>query len=209
MATDETIERTRNPRGQGARLRGEIITAARQLLENGSAESVTLRSVARAVGITAPSIYTHFMSRDEIMQAIVEEAFEELRGILSVGADLEPAAQLRAVSDAYLRFARERPQRYRLMFGGVWNAADAQRAAAVPPDLSDLGQSPMRVIIGVIQRCVDAGVIDSDSPADDAALLWISLHGYAELKRTSPLFPWPVDVEDQVIRRAVRLRERG
>lgn len=199
-------ERTRNPRGEGPRLRKEIQTAARALLDGGSAESITLRAIARDAGISAPSIYAHFTNRDEIMQALVAEAFDELEDVLRVGSQLDPSAQLRSVCDAYLLFAEERPQRYRLLFGGVWNAAEAQLDAHHLLDLSQLGRGPMRIITDVIQRCSDAGVLDSTSASDDAAALWVCLHGLAELRRTAPLFPWPAHIEEQLIRRVVRLR---
>lgn len=196
----------RNPRGQGVRLREEILAAARKLLESGPAEEVTLRLVARTVGVTAPSIYTHFTNRDEIMRVIVEEAFEELQEALSGDDHLEPVDHLRAICDAYLQFAEERPQRYRLMFGGVWNAADAQFDAADQPDLSRLGFGALRILSDAIQRCADAGALDSACPFDDAVALWVSLHGLAELRRTAPLFPWPSTIEDELIRRVGRLR---
>jgi AcrR family transcriptional regulator len=53
--------RTRSARGSGTDLRAEIIAATRRLMsETGHADAVTIRAVARAVGVTAPSIYRHF-----------------------------------------------------------------------------------------------------------------------------------------------------
>ena len=57
MDTEKTAPRTRNRRGEGNRLRDEIVTAAVELLdETGDEGTVTLRSVARRVGIAAPKI---------------------------------------------------------------------------------------------------------------------------------------------------------
>lgn len=171
---------------RGARERllwSEILAAAQNLLESGSAESVMLRSIAREAGITAPAVYSHFRNREEIMLAIVEEAFEELEDALRGGDHLEPVAQLRAVYEAYLQFARECPQRYRLMFGGVWNAADALADAADPPDLSMLGMGPMQVLVEAIERGAKAGELDSAAPFDDAAAQW---GGAARVGRTAP-----------------------
>ena len=53
--------RPRSPRGDGGQLRADIIEAARQILaETGAPEELTLRGVARQVGIAATSIYLHF-----------------------------------------------------------------------------------------------------------------------------------------------------
>lgn len=59
--------RERNRRGQGTRLRAEILAGATQLLEDsGSEEAVTLRAIARQIGISAPSIYSHFPDREAL-----------------------------------------------------------------------------------------------------------------------------------------------
>jgi AcrR family transcriptional regulator len=72
-ATERTAaRRRRNARGQGARLTEDIVTGALALIERtGSAEAVTLRAVAREVGIAAPSIYPHFADREAIVTAVV------------------------------------------------------------------------------------------------------------------------------------------
>ena len=73
--------RERNRRGEGGKLRAEILEGATALLEqNGSEEAVTLRAVARQVGISAPSIYSHFPDREAIVDAIVDGAFSGSRG---------------------------------------------------------------------------------------------------------------------------------
>jgi Bacterial regulatory proteins, tetR family len=58
----------------------------------GSAEAVTLRAVAREVGIAAPSIYAHFPDRDAVLMAVVVRIFDELteaiaKGVESAGQD--------------------------------------------------------------------------------------------------------------------------
>ena len=55
-----TKARQRNPRGQGERLRDDIIEAASRLLADPAAPPLTLRAVAREVGVAATSVYLHF-----------------------------------------------------------------------------------------------------------------------------------------------------
>lgn len=117
-----THGRVRNRRGEGARLRDEIVVAAVGLLEEtGDESAVTLRSVARRVGIAAPSIYRHFPDQPAIMLAVVRDAFadldEQLRTAMDAAGD-EPRARLTALCHSYLEFALARPGRYRIMFGG-------------------------------------------------------------------------------------------
>src|SRR5580692_10012112 len=90
--------RERNRRGEGARLRDDILTAATELLERtGSEEAVTLRAVARQVGISAPSIYAHFADREAIVDAIVDGAFGDFNAAIeaAVRAAAGPLARLR------------------------------------------------------------------------------------------------------------------
>ncbi len=59
-------------------MRAEIVTGAAAVLEEtGSEDAVTLRAVARRVGIAAPSIYGHFDDRDQILLAVIADAFAD------------------------------------------------------------------------------------------------------------------------------------
>jgi AcrR family transcriptional regulator len=71
--------RPRSRRGEGRLLRTEILAAATELLDtNGDERALTLRAVARRVGIAAPSIYPHFPDRPAIVLAVVRQGFVEL-----------------------------------------------------------------------------------------------------------------------------------
>ena len=113
------VLRERNRRGEGGKLRADILAGATELLEEtGSEEAVTLRAVARQVGISAPSIYSHFPDREAIVDAIVDGAFADFNAAISAAIDAaaSPLARLRAGCAAYLRFAAERPNRYKFLF---------------------------------------------------------------------------------------------
>src|SRR5690349_10388245 len=92
-ADPATGPRERNRRGQGARLRTDIVSAAAELLdEAGHEQAVTLRAVARRVGIAAPSIYAHFADRQAILLAVVQDAFAELTETLRATTAVTPGA---------------------------------------------------------------------------------------------------------------------
>ena len=78
--------RRRNARGQGVRLADDIVAGALALIERtGSDEAVTLRAVAREIGIAAPSIYAHFADREAIIMAVVVRVFDELSEAITKG----------------------------------------------------------------------------------------------------------------------------
>jgi len=194
--------RERNRRGQGGLLRTDIVTAAAALLdETGTEQAVTLRAVARRVGIAAPSIYAHFPDRHAILLAVVQDAFAELADVLRAAArETDAVARLRAACTAYLDFAADRPQRYRVMFGGLWNAGEALDAAAVSAlEVTELGQDALDVLVTALEACVAAGRSSSTDTAADAIALWLGLHGLAHQRAVTAAFPWPPDITERLI----------
>jgi AcrR family transcriptional regulator len=199
--------RTRNPRGQGERLREEIVQAADGLLaESGDAQRLSLRGVAKRVGIAATSIYSHFADVDHLKVVLVERGFADLdaaRDTASEGID-DPAQALLARLRAYAHWALEHPGRYRLMFG-----------PELPPSLAfDAEHSPGRRAFGTlvrgIERCQQAGVCSrGDDPFYVASLVWAAVHGLVILQLDRPRFPWaPLDeMVDEAVGRLVGFQE--
>ncbi|QIS04120.1 TetR family transcriptional regulator [Nocardia brasiliensis] len=194
--------RSRNPRGAGARLREEIVAAAVALLdETGDGSAVTLRSVARRVGIAAPSIYRHFPQQSAIMPAVVHDAFARLDAELCAAvraAGESPRARLIAVCVGYLEFARARPGRYRTMFGGGW-VPDRDDGSVSEREIGELGRSSLRLLAAALADCVAAGEARSEDPALDAVALWLGLHGLAHQRAVAPSFPWPAETAERLV----------
>ncbi|GAA4238789.1 hypothetical protein GCM10022254_56160 [Actinomadura meridiana] len=198
-----------NRRGDGGRLRADIVEAATALLDEGGTEhAITLRAVARRVGIAAPSIYPHFADRDALLLAVCQDAFAVLeKALRDVPEHPDPVDHLRAVCGAYLAFAREWPSRYRIMFGAVWDAGQAaERSPGLAADAAALGMTASDVLRGALAACAEAGRSGSVVPASDATALWVGLHGLAQLREAAPLFPWPPRLEAELIERLSLLR---
>ncbi|MFS8199479.1 WHG domain-containing protein [Streptomyces sp. CWNU-52B] len=194
--------RPRNRRGEGDRLRVEILAAAAELLEaDGDERAVTLRAVARRAGIAAPSIYPHFADQPALMLQVMRQAFDELAAWIRSALDEageDPQERLRTVCRAYLDFARDHPERYRVMFGGNRTpfAADCDPATLCDP--GTLGAEAMRMLTDCLADCLAAGDCTSTDPAADAVALWLGLHGLAHQRAISPSFPWPADIVHRV-----------
>lgn len=202
MGEDTAATRVRNRRGQGARLREEIVTAASRLLdETGDESAVTLRSVARRAGIAAPSIYRHFPDQPAIMLAVVRDAFAELDGqligALNAAGDA-PRDRLTALCHSYLEFALARPGRYRTMLGGLW-IPDLKESSVTEEDVATLGQTSLRLFTEALEDCVTAGAATSTDVSADAVALWLGLHGLAHQRAAAPSFRWPTDIADRLI----------
>ncbi|WP_456789882.1 TetR/AcrR family transcriptional regulator [Cellulomonas sp. P5_C5] len=210
MSDPTPPRRTRSPRGHGAQLRAEIVEAAAALLdEHGIEQAVTLRAVARRVGIAAPSIYAHFPTREHVVVAVVSEAFDALEAHIGAAAEAagrDPQDRLRAASHAYVDFAARWPQRYRAMFSGVWipDEPSSSPEADGPPRLV-VGDEAFTVLVTAIRDCAAEGTSASTDPFADATALWTALHGLAELRPAAPRFPWPDGLLDVLVDRLALL----
>lgn len=196
-------KRRPNRRGEGRRLRDEIVQAATRLVqEQGTEDVITLRAVAREAGIAAPSIYAHFRNPAAIQGAVVAETFGALTAALRTSREgiEDPVLRLWAQCDAYLRFAKEHPGRYRILFvrsGGLDHLAPTgDHEAALDATLRDAaiveaGRPAFDILVDAIAGCVAVGRSASQDPFLDAVALWSALHGYIALRMAAPEFPWP------------------
>jgi AcrR family transcriptional regulator len=198
--TDATPERRqRNARGQGARLTEDIVSGALALIERtGSADAVTLRAVAREIGIAAPSIYAHFPDREAIVMAVVVRVFDQLtqaieRGIQSAADD--PAERLVAGCEAYVAFGLAHPARYGVLFAQPRTAPEIYcKPVPLGPEgrpVLAFGAESFALLVQSIQDCVQAGISASTDVVADATAVWVALHGTVSLRSTLPGFPWP------------------
>ncbi|WP_258946058.1 TetR/AcrR family transcriptional regulator [Lentzea californiensis] len=205
-----TEPRRRNRRGEGGKLRDEIIAAALALLDEGGDErAVTLRSVARRAGIAAPSIYPHFADQPSIMLAVVQQEMDALATVLREAVDNagpDARARLFALCNAYLDFAKLHPQRYRIMFGGLWTPS-VEDTSITDADLDSLGAGAFTLLADVLGACVEEGIAHgSDDLFGDAVALWLGLHGLAHQRAVVRKMPGPADVGDRLIRALAHLK---
>jgi AcrR family transcriptional regulator len=176
--------RGRNPRGEGERLRTTLLEAATALIaESENPENVSVRAVTRRAGVSPTALYLHFENREELFLAVSEECFAELGEAMraaGAAAGATPRDQLIAIGHAYLRFARERPGHYAVLF---------QRHITPQPedDEPKIGMDVFDNLVDVVRRC---GVADDDA-FDSAVLLWMALHGRAAVASAMPGFPFP------------------
>jgi AcrR family transcriptional regulator len=181
--------RARARRGDGERLRAEIIAAtARLLAETGDESAVSIRAIADAVGVTAPSIYLHFPDKTALLFAVCEDRFGELDRRLeeaAVGA-ADPLDEVYRRGSAYVRFGIENPEHYRILFMG------RDEAMAFSEERMT-GASAFGHMVEAVQRCIDAtpSLIATDDALTATIALWASAHGLTSLLIAKPGFPWP------------------
>ena len=179
----KAVTRERNPRGQGERLRVDLIDAAVELIaETGSVDGVSLRAAARRAGVSPMAVYNHFADKDALLVAAVEHCWDEFQAAIAATLDEpEPSARLRAAGDAYVRFALEHPGRYAVMFSGTRNLPER----AVP-----IGMSAFDTLVAMVADILDARH-DGRDPAFVAVQVHTWIHGMVSLLGCAPDGPWP------------------
>ena len=197
--SSQRAHRQRNARGEGGRLADDIVAGALTLIERtGSDEAVTLRAVAREIGIAAPSIYAHFADRDAIVMAVVVRVFDELAEAIEQGtatAGPDPVQRLIAGCEAYLTYGLDHPARYGVLFV-QHSTSPEEYCKPVPlgPDgrpVLEFGTESFALLVRAIEECAAAGVSASTDAITDATAVWVALHGTVTLRTSLPGFPWP------------------
>jgi AcrR family transcriptional regulator len=136
-----------------------LLRAAAKTLEKRGIGALSLRETARLAGVSHNAPYRHFPDREALLAALAAEGFamlgEKLRG--------KPG---REMGEAYVRFALEQPQRFRLMFGGVLPMAKY-------PELHDAAQGAHDALVQALKEL--------PRPELAAAAAWSLVHGLSHL----------------------------
>jgi AcrR family transcriptional regulator len=173
-----------NARGQGERLREEIISAAVQKLGDlADEQALSLRAVARAVSVSPTSVYLYFPDRDTLVLAAMQRCHEEMLQAAdqAEAAHEDPAAQLRARILAQAAWAQEHPGLYKVM-----HESKVSRRPGMPFKGVLLARTT-----AAVQRCMDAGAVPPGDAATVALDLRTAIIGMLSLRINEPDLPWP------------------
>jgi AcrR family transcriptional regulator len=182
---------TGKPRKRGryhhGNLPAALVQAALELVEESGAEALTLREVARRVGVTHAAPYRHFKDKAALLAAVAEEGFLRLRRELHerMQRAATPRAKVAAAGVAYMTFAREHAAHFRVMF--VTDVVDDQHDAlerAATGFLDDIAAAVTRT-----------GFSEAGESRRIAELLWCEWHGIASLSGGGWLTVANADVE--------------
>lgn len=177
-------------------LRRSLIEQGLQLVREVGIEDLSLRQLAERVGVSTPALYHHFRNKQALLAALGEASIAEFEAVLKPA--LTASSDLDDFVMAYVRFARDNPQLYELMFGGAtWRSAEAgdfQRAA----------RQSFRMMGEQMQRAQAAGHLpDSINPLRLAQVGWATLHGLCRMYNDGLAFT-AEDIED-IARHAIQL----
>src|SRR6202034_321832 len=169
-----------NARGQGERLREEIISAAvRMLGDLAGDEALSLRAVARAVSISPTSVYLYFPDRDALVAPTIHRCHAEMLQAAdeAEAAHQDPALGLRARILAQAAWVQEHSGLHKVMH-------------------ESNGRMPLKEALftrttAAVQRCMDAGFAPPGDAAPVALDLRTAVIGMLSLRINEPDLPWP------------------
>ncbi len=161
--------------------------------------------VADRIGRTSPSIYLHFDDKAALMIAVCERQFagydEAVREAL-VGVD-DPIEVFRSLARTYVRFAREHPEEFRILF-----MSDRSTAGGFDTLEELAATQSFEAALTLLQRGIDDGRFRSDLDAVMVTVtMWALVQGIASLLATRPVKDLPDP--DEWVDVAIRLQLDG
>ena len=168
----KTPTRRRARKGEGERLRDEILDAAEGLLaEKGHPDAVSMRAIAGRVGVSVPALYLHFDDKDDLFFQCCSRGFAALADVMQERLASASTAfeRLEAMGRAFIQFGLDRAEQYGVMFPG-----------ATPEPLPE--DDPGKVVLQMAEATVAEGVASGElraglDPVATATALWAVTHG--------------------------------
>lgn len=141
-----------------------ILVAAIDILEAKGVEGLTTRAVCDATGVTAPTLYHHFTSKDGLVAAVIRHGVHEfLTRKRDIQLTDDPVADLRRGWEGWIAFALARPRLFRLM----------TQAAGSDPAATGEAYAIMQRLV---DRIAQTGRLSTD-PATAARAIWAASNG--------------------------------
>jgi AcrR family transcriptional regulator len=178
-------------------LRDACIVAAQEVISERGIENLSLREVARKLGVSHQAPYRHYPSRDHLLTEVMRRCFQRFAAHLDARARHEdPARDLEALGLQYLDYARQHPLEYRLMFSTTW-PEPAEEA-----DLTRDATHAFDVLRGVLRRMHGDTPEMRETVDLDALYIWSTVHGLAGVMN-GPCID-RLDIKARALKQAIR-----
>jgi AcrR family transcriptional regulator len=159
-------------------LRRAMVEAALRAVEREGVEALSLRAVARSLGVSPRAPYRHFTTKEELLAAVAVEGFRLSRAFIAERVALvgdEPSERLRAVVESYVIFAARHPAVFKVMYASYATVSEEA------PELLRVRAEGDAEVMATITAGQRAGTISDGDPKHLALGLWSGMHGLAVL----------------------------
>lgn len=166
-------------------LEAALVTAALRVAEADGIAAVSLRDLARTVGVSPSATYRHFPSRDHLVAALSLEARQRLAVAMVAARDAVPATgpkagrsvrKLEAIGTAYVRFAVQHPRLFELAF---------TPSSAPAPGIES--PNAWGVLVAVIDEMAATGAMPRVGRDEAMLIAWSAVHGLSTILTASTL----------------------
>jgi AcrR family transcriptional regulator len=177
-------------------LRTALVAAALEILHQLGPRQLSIRAVARKVGVSHTAPYRHFADKNELIVACVEQGFELMRQTMAdkkAAADKDPLSQFAAAGMAYIEFALDHPTYYRVMYSGDLLSSTGRQS------LQHTSSETYEELVNDIKTCQQLHILRPGDPVKQAITLLSTVHGFVTLvndNRVSALVDGDFQLED-------------
>jgi AcrR family transcriptional regulator len=150
-----------------------------KVLEKEGEGGVSMRRLAKAVGITPMAIYHHFPNREVLLNFVVDREFKKFLGYIQKRPMRGPVeSQLAGCMDSYIDYAFDRPRIFDYVF-----SQPRPNARRYPDDFRARRSPTLTPIADLVAKAMDSGFLKQDDVWEIALELWAHAHGYVALYR--------------------------
>jgi len=158
--------------------RETILACACELYQTEGLGGLSMRKLAKEVGVTAPALYRYYEGRDAVLADLVREAHRVFLGYIRRGLEAPtPLERFTKAGEGYLDFAIEHPRWYAIMFSG----RERLGMDSIPADIETMGCAIHQFWNDRVIECMRAGVLKEGNPEDVSLTMWAHAHGLLQL----------------------------
>lgn len=190
-------------------LREACAIEALKIIQDVGIEDLSLREVARRLGVSHQAPYRHYPSRDHLLAEVVDRCFRDFDAYLAqAGESEDPRADFEAIGRLYLEYARTHPLEYRLMFGARLPNPDEH------PRMLEKGCCAFDQLRNCLARLIGQPV-EAPAVTLEAVFAWSAIRGLASIVETEAMARLDIDeavqrtVSDHVLLRIERALRPG
>lgn len=159
-------------------LKNALIEAGADILSKDGVSGLSLRKVAQKAGVSHTAPYAHFADKQALIAAISTEGYKKLYEQIAQVAEqyrLDPLRRLIESSWAYVQFALDEPDHFKVTLSGMIEKEQDY------PAFVETARQTFGLVVEVVTQCQQAGILRQGAPDLTAVSIWALIHGFVTL----------------------------